>query len=98
MDTTILQIPIRKSLRDQAMVVAEDAGFSSLQEVIRLFLTKYVRKEIGVTIEQFPAVKLSARNAKRYDKMVDDYLSGNLKTKSFDNVDDLMEDLNSDNY
>jgi antitoxin component of RelBE/YafQ-DinJ toxin-antitoxin module len=93
MDTTILQIPISKSLRTEAVSVAKDSGFSSLQEVVRLMLTKFARKEIGVTFERFPAVKLSAKNDRRYAKMVDDVLSGRVKTKSFDNVDDLMKDL-----
>lgn len=93
MNTTILQIPISKSLRTEAVSVAKDSGFSSLQEVVRLMLTKFARREIGVTFERFPAVKLSAKNDKRYAKMVDDVLSGRVKTKSFDNVDDLMKDL-----
>lgn len=93
MDTITLQIPMAKSLRDNASIVAKDSGFSSLQEVIRVFLSKFVRREVGIAIEKFPAVKLSARNAKRYDKMVDDVLSGKEKVKSFDNVDDLFNDL-----
>lgn len=93
MDTITLQIPLARSLRDAALDMARDSGFSSLQEVIRVFLSKFVKKEVGVAIERFPAVKLSTRNAKRYDKMVDDILSGKVKTKSFDSVDDLMHDL-----
>ena len=93
MNTTTLQVPISKRLKASATVVAQEYGFSSLQEVVRVLLTKLSKKELSVSVEQFPAVKLSAKNAKRYDKIVDDYLSGKLKTKSFDNVDDLMEDL-----
>lgn len=93
MDTTILQVPLTKNLKVAATGVAKENGFSSLQEVVRLMLTKFARREIGVTFEQFPAVKLSAKNDRRYAKMVDDVLSGRVKTKSFDNVDDLMKDL-----
>ncbi len=93
MDTTILQLPLSKSLRAEAIVVAKESGFSSLQEVLRVFLAKFAKREIGVSVEQFPAVKLSAKNDRRYAKMVDDVLSGRVKTKSFDNVDDLMKDL-----
>jgi len=93
MDTTILQVPISKSLRNEALSVAKESGFSSLQDVVRLMISKFAKKEIGVTIEQFPAVRLSAKNAKRYDKIVNDYYAGKLKTKSFDNVSDLMNDL-----
>jgi len=95
MDTTILQVPISKSLRVEATNVAKDSGFSSLQDVVRLMLAKFAKREIGVSIEQFPTVKLSARNAKRYDKMVDDYLSGKVKTKSYSDVDELLKDLKS---
>lgn len=93
MDSTILQIPIKKDLRKKATLVAEDMGFSSLQEVVRVFLKRLARKELNVSFERFPAVKLSAKNAKRYDKMIDNFYAGKLKTKSFDNVDDLMKDL-----
>jgi len=94
MNTTILQVPISKGLRAEAASVAKDSGFSSLQEVVRLMLTKFARREIGVTIEQFPAVKLSARNERRYNKMVKDFEKGrNIKT--FNNVADLMNDLTS---
>jgi len=93
MDTITLQIPMAKSLRDNASMVAKDSGFSSLQEVIRVFLSKFVRREIGIAIEKFPTVKLSARNDKRYNKIVDDYLSGKTKAKSFDNVDEMMDYL-----
>lgn len=93
MDTTILQVPILKSLRDEAVLVAKDSGFSSLQDVVRLMLTKFAKKEIGVTLEQFPAVKLSAKNARRYDKIVNDYLAGKLKTKAYTDVDEMLYDL-----
>lgn len=74
--------------------MARDSGFSSLQEVVRVMLTKFARKEIGVTFERFPAVKLSNKNDRRYAKMVNDFKKGkNIKT--FDNVDDLMSDLAS---
>lgn len=94
MNTTILQVPISKNLRAEAVNVAKDSGFSSLQEVVRLMLTKFARKEIGVTFERFPAVKLSAKNDRRYAKMTNDFEKGkNIKT--FSNVDDLMKDLAS---
>ena len=94
MDTTILQVPITKSLRDSAVVVAKDSGFSSLQEVIRVFLTRFAKRDVGITFEKFPAVTLSAKNEKRYNKMVEDFKKG-INVKSFDNVDDLMNDLTS---
>lgn len=94
MDTTILQVPISKSLRTEAVSVAKDSGFSSLQEVVRLMLTKFARKEIGVTFERFPEVVLSAKNDRRYAKMANDFEKGK-DIKTFNSVDDLMKDLTS---
>ena len=94
MDSTILQVPIRKKVRDRAAKAAGAQGFSSLQEVVRLFLTKFARREVGGSIERFPAVNLSAKNAKRYDKMVKDFESKR-NVKVFKNTKDLMKDLSS---
>lgn len=80
------------NLRNQAEAVSVDMGFSSLQEVVRLILTKFAKREIGITIEQFPAVKLSGRNEKRYKQMERDFKSGK-NSKTFVNVTDLMSDL-----
>ena len=82
------------TLRNQAEAVSVDMGFSSLQEVIRLILTKFAKREIGITIEQFPAVKLSARNEARYARMERDFKSGK-NIKRFNNANDLMDDLTS---
>jgi antitoxin component of RelBE/YafQ-DinJ toxin-antitoxin module len=89
---TILQVPMPTTLRNQAEAVSVDMGFSSLQEVVRLILTKFAKKEIGISIEQFPAVPLSARNEKRYLRMERDFKSGK-NSKTFANVTDLMNDL-----
>ena len=51
MNTTIIQVPISKSLRDQAVKVAHDSGFSSLQDVIRLFLKLFADGKINATFE-----------------------------------------------
>jgi len=93
MNTTILQVPIEKTFRNEVSKVVEDMGFSSLQDYIRLFLKKTLKREVDVSFERFPAVRLSAKNAKRYDKMVDDVLSGKVKTKSYSNVEELLADL-----
>ena len=92
MDTTILQIPVTKSFRDQVSGVVTDMGFSSLQDYLRLVMKKTLSKEIDVTVGPKPIV-LSARNAKRYDKMVDEVLSGKIKLKKYTNADDLLYDL-----
>lgn len=94
MSTTNLQVPVSKSLKTSALAAAKEYGFSSLQEFVRVVLTKLAKREIGVNItEQFPPVQLSKKTAERYDKMAEEIESGKVKTKIFTNVEELMEDL-----
>jgi hypothetical protein len=92
-NNTVLQIPISKSLRDQAQAQVLEAGFSSLQDYLRLHLTQLKNNIIRLSFEPKP-VKLSAKAAARYDKMTRDYLAGKVKTKTFNNTDELMDYLN----
>jgi hypothetical protein len=91
-NNTILQIPISKSLRDEAQAQAIASGFSSLQEYVRVHLTQFKNSVLNFSMEPKP-IKLSAKNAKRYDKMTDDILSGKVKLRSADSVDELMRQL-----
>lgn len=91
---TIIQVPVEKKLRDQAVLAAEKKGFSSLQDVMRFFLTQFVDNKIDVRFTE-PAVALSKRNARRYDKMIEDIESGKVKTKSFTDTKALMNYLQS---
>ena len=93
MNTTTLQIPMSKKLRLQAATAAANQGFSSLQEAVRVFLTKLAADEVSIDIT--PAVRLSAKNDKRYAKMVDDIESGRVKPLKADSIEDLMQQLNS---
>lgn len=92
MNSAILQIPIDKNVRNQAASYAEKMGFSSLQEVVRLFLKKIAAGEMDVTFEQ--TVQLSPKAIKRYNKMLEDIDSGKVKPKSFTDIDSLMKHLN----
>lgn len=94
MNSTILQVPINKSLRDQAASKAEKMGFSSLQEIVRLFLNKIAAGEIDVKFEK--TVQLSPKAIKRYNKMIDEIESGKVKTPEFTDTDSLMNYLNED--
>lgn len=94
MAKTILQVPIDQTLRNQATAAAVDLGFSSLQETIRVFLKGLATKNLSVSFAP-KSIKLSKRAAARYDKMVNDVLSGKVKTRSFTSVDKLMQHLNS---
>lgn len=90
---TILQVPIDKNLRNQAASVAEKMGFSSLQEVIRLFVNKIAIGEINVAFEN--TIQLSPKAIKRYNKITDDFKKGrNIYTTN--NIDDLIKHLNED--
>lgn len=94
MNRVVLQIPMNPKLKKNAEKKAEEEGFSSLQEAVRVFLSKFAdgRLEAGFR-EQFPPVQLSPKAIKRYNKMDEDIKSGKMKLKSFNSVDELMEDL-----
>lgn len=92
---TVLQVPLNIDLRKEAEKQALAQGFSSLQEAVRVFLKKLAKGTMGITFEDEEAVQLSVKNARRYDKMIEDIRSGKVKTKTFSDVSSLMKDLNS---
>lgn len=97
MDTTILQVPLKKELRAKAAKAAERAGFSSLQEAVRVLLTHLSERPLNISFE-YPPVKLSPKAARRYDKMSKEMDSGKDIAKTFkasDSIDDIMDWLNS---
>ena len=65
-----------KELKESAEEVALDWGFSSLQETIRLVLHKIVKRELRVSVTEEKVVKMSAKNEKRYLKIVEDIKKG----------------------
>lgn len=93
-NTTTLQIPMSKSLRSNAEAKAVDCGFSSLQEVLRVFLTKFSLGEIRFNIEETPSVQLSQKAAKRYNKMLND-LKENKNFTTVNSVEELIRDLHA---
>jgi len=93
MDTTILQVPIKKDARQKATVAAREMGFSSLQEAVRVFLNKLAVGEMNIRFEE--TIQLSPGAAKRYDKILDDIEKGKNLYEAKD-VDDLMRQLNED--
>ena len=52
MQRVTLQIPMTKRLKDSAELVAEDYGFSSLQEAVRVLLTKLAKKQLSISVEE----------------------------------------------
>lgn len=52
MQRVIVQVPMTKELRDKAETVSSDLGFSSIQEAIRVLLTKLSKKEFSLKVEE----------------------------------------------
>lgn len=94
MDTTILQVPIKKALRNKATKAVTRAGFSSLQEAVRVLLAQLSERSIKVSLEQKP-VKLSPKAARRYDRMSEEIRSGKVKPFVAHSVKELMDHLTS---
>ncbi len=93
MNTTNLQIPIRKDLKIAATNVALEQGFSSLQEAVRVFINKMAQKTIDVIFIP-KTIKLSQKAVKRYNKITEDIEKG-IGIYEARDVDDLMRQLNS---
>ncbi len=89
-NSTILQIPINKTIKEKATLVASDYGFSSLQEIVRVIIAKLAKKELVVSVTEEREERLSSKAERRYIKMLDDYKKGkNFYTVS--NTKELMK-------
>ncbi len=93
MQKTILQIPLDKRLRNEAEKVAAEQGFSSLQELIRVFLARVAANKVEVSLEE--STPLSKKNEKRYAKITKDFETGK-NVYTADSVEDLLAQLNAD--
>lgn len=93
MSNTILQVPVSKDLRDQAALMADEMGFSSLQEAVRLFMAKLASETVEITFRD--SVRLSPRAVKRYERMIREMQQGK-NTYVASGVKDLMSQLNGD--
>jgi len=91
MQKTILQVPVNKQLKDDAEKAAYAEGFSSLQEMLRVFMTKLANRKISLTFNN-EVVQLSKRNEKKYLKITEDFTQKKNISEA-DSVDDLMEQL-----
>lgn len=92
MQKTILQVPITQDLKFNAEKAAHEQGFSSLQEIVRVFLSKLAANKVEVTLE---SIFLSESNEKRYINMTEDFEADrNIHTAQ--SVDDLLTQLNED--
>ena len=50
MDTTILQVPIKKDFRDKLLKVVKEMGFSSLQDYTRFLLKLTLEGKLEVKV------------------------------------------------
>ena len=96
MQKTILQIPMNQQLKLEAEKVAVEQGFSSLQEVLRIFMKKFASKKIDISFEEENVVYLSPKAERRYTKIMRDIESGKEKVYTAKNVDELMKQLNGE--
>ena len=94
MPKTILQIPLDNSLRLAALETAKKQGFSSLQEAVRVFLTKMASQKVSVIFSD--DVWLSPKAIKRLNKINEDIDKNINLSPAFDSVDKMMEYLNGD--
>ncbi|MFH0936802.1 MAG: hypothetical protein V1808_00730 [Candidatus Daviesbacteria bacterium] len=93
MNKTILQVPLDKQLKNNAERAASSQGFSSLQELIRVFLTQLASNRVKVILQE--SVNLSPKNEKRYIDMTNDFKSGKNNYSATD-AKNLISKLNAD--
>jgi len=78
MNRIILQIPMTKELKEKSEAVSSDLGFSSLQEAIRVLLTKLAKKEFSLKVEENieEVTHLSKAAERKFKKAVEDIKAG----------------------
>ncbi|HEX6976842.1 MAG TPA: hypothetical protein VF185_00595 [Patescibacteria group bacterium] len=91
---TNLQVPISTDLKKSALEAAKEHGFSSLQEAVRVILTKFAKREISFNVGE-PVIHLSPKAVKRYNKILDEIDKGKNVYRA-ESIDDLMKHLNED--
>lgn len=91
---TTLQVPVNSNLKSRATKAAKSMGFSSLQETVRLFLTKLARGDMKVELTSLNADEyVSPKAIARYDKMIKDIDSGKEPIYGATSIKDLMDQL-----
>jgi len=91
---TTLQVPIDPGLKSRATRAAKNMGFSSLQETVRIFLTKLANGTMRVSLEPTNIDEhVSSKALARYDKMERDIKSGKEPVYKAKNAQDLLDQL-----
>ena len=77
MQRVIVQVPMPKELKEKAEMVSVDLGFSSIQEAIRVLLTKLSKKEFSLKVEEVEEItNLSPQAEKKFKKAIKDIKAG----------------------
>ena len=92
MHRTVLQIPLPKELKLSAEQAALDFGFSSLQEILRVFMKKLATRSVDISFKEEGVVKLSKKNEKRYLKSMEDFKKDHNIYHAKD-IDDFLKQL-----
>lgn len=95
MQRVVIQVPMSRELKEKAERASFDLGFSSLQEVIRVLITKLSKRELSLKIEETEEIThLSKAAEKKFKKAVEDIKVGRNVTQA-ESVDDLLKLLHS---
>jgi len=95
MQRVILQVPMTQELKEKAEIVSSDLGFSSIQEVVRVLLTKLSKKEFSLKMAETEEITyLSSVAERKFKKAVADIKAGRNVTKT-NSIDELLSLLNA---
>lgn len=77
MQRVIVQVPMTQELKERAEIVSSDLGFSSIQETIRVLLTKLSKREFNIKVEEVEGiVDLSLEAEKKFKRAAEDIKAG----------------------
>ena len=95
MKRVIIQVPVSLELKEKADAASADLGFSSLQETIRVLLTKLSKRELSLRVEEVEEITHLSKSAeRRFKKALEDIKAGRNVTKTESN-EELPKLLNS---
>jgi len=96
MSKVIVQVPADRKLRDKAVRAAYEYGFSSLQEMLRLFMNKIAKKELKVTIED-NVEYLTLHESAILERKYKEFLKEEKKGKTFEarSAEEMIRQLTS---
>ncbi len=90
---TILQVPVSNDIRVEALAASREMGFSSLQETVRVLLSKLANRQLTIQVEE-TVIPLSSRTEKRYSAMDQDFRTNKNIYRAKD-IDDLIWQLHA---